>query len=631
MSQQIAVGECSTEEDLGIEWVFASGYDPAGKTLEVAVRERSSATIKTTLTVGSGLSIVGASVKARVSKATMSAWARTEYTTDLVDKTGGAPKRLVPTRIIFDEPGKLVGGISGNSFRVTQAENRFVVTATTGETGPVGPAINLSKGALTILPPGSQPNFSISGSSPNFAVDMSLTEGPAGAGAPTSADILALADRDDFLREIAGAGVSDRPIAVLDFVRGVHWVKGAYAGASILALVAALPGSVFSRPTTATYFDSDGLMKTAAVGVPRIDYNPVSRTCRGFLSEPQRTNLRSYSEQFDQAVYTKFSSNVTANAALAPNGLTEADVLVEDASSNTHAIFGNSTAYISGTTYSKSVFVRRASGSRDLRLSFDQAVFETNGRIATFNLGAGTVSFVQPGVTASIQSIGGGWFRASISATAIASGNGTFQMYMIDGGSVSYQGGGVSSLAFWGAQLEEGSAPSSYIPTTASTVTRSRDGLSLGASGWYQQTGTILAEALLESPLPNASWFRLTGAVIGDNINVRSTSAILGQAVISTVGDPQTSIVRAGGALPAGAHRVAFAYEPGNVAASWNGAATQLGTGVQNVPPNLSTLHVGCGQPSVEVLGGHVRRILIYPKRLTDAKLLILANQSMWS
>ena len=103
--------------------------------------------------------------------------------------------------------------------------------------------LTLVAGPVTKLAPGANPTANLTGTAPNYTLTLGLPEGAAGAGAPNSADILAIAERDDLLREIAGAGVPDRPIAVLDFTRGVQWVKGFYAGASIPALAAANPGS----------------------------------------------------------------------------------------------------------------------------------------------------------------------------------------------------------------------------------------------------------------------------------------------------------------------------------------------------------------------------------------------------
>lgn len=51
------------------------------------------------------------------------------------------------------------------------------------------------------------------------------------------------------------------------------------------------PYVTFTRSSTATYFDSNGVMQVAASNAPRYDYDPVTKVLRGLLIEEQRTNL----------------------------------------------------------------------------------------------------------------------------------------------------------------------------------------------------------------------------------------------------------------------------------------------------------------------------------------------------
>ena len=83
----------------------------------------------------------------------------------------------------------------------------------------------------------------------------------------------------------------------------------------------------FTRASTGTYVGSDGLIKTAAVNEARFDHNPSTGESLGLLVEEARTNLLTYSEQFDNAAWVKSNSTVTANAGAAPNGTATADLL----------------------------------------------------------------------------------------------------------------------------------------------------------------------------------------------------------------------------------------------------------------------------------------------------------------
>jgi hypothetical protein len=51
------------------------------------------------------------------------------------------------------------------------------------------------------------------------------------------------------------------------------------------------PRITFTRASTATYFDSAGVLQTAAVDAPRWDYDPATFQLRGLLIEAARTNL----------------------------------------------------------------------------------------------------------------------------------------------------------------------------------------------------------------------------------------------------------------------------------------------------------------------------------------------------
>jgi hypothetical protein len=65
----------------------------------------------------------------------------------------------------------------------------------------------------------------------------------------------------------------------------------------------------FTRATTATFVGSNGLIQSAAVNVPRIDFNPTTLECLGLLIEETRTNLL-----LNSATLSTQSVTVTATA-----------------------------------------------------------------------------------------------------------------------------------------------------------------------------------------------------------------------------------------------------------------------------------------------------------------------------
>jgi hypothetical protein len=228
----------------------------------------------------------------------------------------------------------------------------------------------------------------------------------------------------------------------------------------------------FTRASAATRINAQGLIETVAVGDNRLNYpliDGVVNGCPSLLLEPQRTNLALYSEQFDNAAWTKSNSSITANAATSPDGYTNADKIVENTATSGHTTF-QSISVTSGATYTISAFGKAAERTR-LWLDLYGG---TNS--ANFDLSNGTILASSVGITAKIENYGNGWYRCSITGVAPAA-----TIYPNVGPTTSsttdnqYTGNGTNGLYLWGAQLEEGSYPTSYIPTSGTTATRSAE------------------------------------------------------------------------------------------------------------------------------------------------------------
>jgi hypothetical protein len=208
--------------------------------------------------------------------------------------------------------------------------------------------------------------------------------------------------------------------------------------------------------------------------LPRLDY--LGSTCPQLLMEATRTNLATYSQMFDNSAWTKDGVNVSGNVLVSPDGYTNADVMQEDTSSSGHRST-RAITWVSGTTYSSSCFIKQGSGSRRYAFLFPASAFGTN-LVANFNLQTGVVTTSSGSVTGKIENYGNGWYRCIATATATASGSYSLGLYLRNSDAAStatYTGDGTSSLYLWGAQLEAGAYATSYIPTTAATVTRNND------------------------------------------------------------------------------------------------------------------------------------------------------------
>jgi hypothetical protein len=241
-----------------------------------------------------------------------------------------------------------------------------------------------------------------------------------------------------------------------------------------------------------TFTGSDGFIQPATTNVPRFDHDPLSRQSLGLLSEGSKENLLLRSEEFNQS-WAATRASISPNVVFAPSGAATADKLAEDATaSNSHFVAQSSLAFVSGLTYSFSVYAKSAERN-ELRLTFLSTAF---GTAVAYNFNLSTVTAVQQtsgtNDTAEIVNVGSGWYRCRVSAQATASVSATVSILLLSSGQAIYTGDGTSGIFLWGAQLEAGSTPSTYIPTTTTAVTRTADSAVIDGTGILTGTYTMV-------------------------------------------------------------------------------------------------------------------------------------------
>lgn len=195
----------------------------------------------------------------------------------------------------------------------------------------------------------------------------------------------------------------------------------------------------FTRASSGTYVDSQGVIRTAT------------------------TNLLPRSEEFNDAVWGKVGGSLTADAIMAPNGQTTADLFTENTVLTQHDVRVTSPTLTDGVTYTLTVYSK--TNGRRLNIIYP---LDTAGHGATFDLINGTFTYTGNTVTATIQPVGDGWYRCSCTATK-SGGSGTSQLRFLthNGTTNNYTGDGTSGIYLWGAQLEQSSTVGEYIPTTS--------------------------------------------------------------------------------------------------------------------------------------------------------------------
>jgi hypothetical protein len=168
--------------------------------------------------------------------------------------------------------------------------------------------------------------------------------------------------------------------------------------------------------------------------------------------------LLTFTEQFDNAAWSKANATVTANAAVAPDGTMTADKLVEDNATAIHFL-GSASTPVTNTPYTASVYVKAA----ERTWCVVRFGFQNIGGI-WINLATGQKGQDQSGgVTSfSIVDAGNGWWRISITDTPLSGNFGIGVDLASADGVSSYTGNGTSGILLWGAQLELGSVATAY-------------------------------------------------------------------------------------------------------------------------------------------------------------------------
>jgi hypothetical protein len=216
---------------------------------------------------------------------------------------------------------------------------------------------------------------------------------------------------------------------------------------------------------------------TTRSGAPRFDHDPETGESLGLLVEESRTNLLLYSTNFDNSYWLQ--TNITTNSITAPDGTLTA-ATYEGTGAGQSVYNPTSATVTASTNYTYSIYVKLGTMSAG------------NYKFAVYD--ASNSSFVGVDLVPSVTPTTTSWTRVTYSFTT-PSGCTELRVYPFRSSSSITS----STVHFWGAQVEAGAFPTSYIPTEGATVTRGVDVASISGtnfSSWYEQSeGTVFADS----------------------------------------------------------------------------------------------------------------------------------------
>jgi len=200
--------------------------------------------------------------------------------------------------------------------------------------------------------------------------------------------------------------------------------------------------------------------------MPRIDYTGGTPS---ILLEPSRINLIEQSEYFNGSDWSRNNTSVIDNAIISPEGLLNGSKFIQDNGTTDCNVRTQDTInVVSGDIYTFSVFAKKAEFDK-IQLDFSDSRFGAAYVIA--DLTNGTLTAGEDNTDEGIEDYGNGWYRVYVVGTAIATGTAARIFRLNDNGS----GDGSKGIYAYGAQIEQGSYPTSYIPTYNSSATRAAD------------------------------------------------------------------------------------------------------------------------------------------------------------
>ena len=234
------------------------------------------------------------------------------------------------------------------------------------------------------------------------------------------------------------------PIGSASLVNGVAYTFYFYAAATQLNI----------RTPNAATVNIDNISVKELPGNHATQSTDISRPLYGIEPAGGRRNLLTYSEDQTNAIWSKSLVTVTANAILAPDGISTTDTIIPSTANDFHYL-GNAVTVVSATSYVVSFYAKN--GGYGFIRFFDGTA---NNAVYTLS-GAGTITDNSGGAS-TITSVGDGWYRCTKTIITASTTQNIFLYPQNVVGMVAYAGNGTSGVYLWGVQFELNTAATPY-------------------------------------------------------------------------------------------------------------------------------------------------------------------------
>lgn len=394
-----------------------------------------------------------------------------------------------------------------------------------------------------------------------------------------------------------------------------------------------------ARDSVTSYIKTDGTPKTkyqpqlmfASPDQPRFDHDVLTGESKGLLIEESRTNLIEYSEDFYLSPWRKNQNDsifkylfVEENSTVSPGGKVDASkVYITQGMPSTGVGFIEIVFTLADNTiYNASIYAKKAEYKM---LSFQFNTKDSTYSSISVDLNDGVILNSTDVVGSSIENVGNEWYRVGFSFDS-KSGGTTPRMIMQvrdDDNDANLQTN--NGIYIWGAQLETGSFPTSYIKTSGASATRSADNASITGenfSSWYRQDeGSLYLNSEIHESRVTSTYEVLSLYMNSSNfISVSNTGREL-VGTIYTNSSTQSQFLEEWKSQIPYTINTCVGYKEDSVSLFNKGERVGLEDTSAQIPSAIDKLFIGNRNGSYWSGKLYIKKLSYYPQRLTNEQL----------